>query len=316
MQIVYLSARPEILKGTIAAARAHLGFVDRYLAVVPERMRAEVARLGIEVVSDEDLLGSLPEDHQRRNYELRTALAGSDAVAGVFLMSDDDSRPLVDLEETVFVNEGKHRRYTFGGLDEWTHLSTSFDAGQHASRQVLGLLGSPRRAYASHMPQVIDKALLGEVAGRLAPVKHPLCEWAAYFNLAPEIRPGLFHEPEPYVTLGWPENPAAWQPTLEPGSLRFENFFPEHYRPGSVYQGLDPDDHSFEIAVEKAVRWRSYELEVLAGERAPTIGAPPPTPSTGRLLRQVRNALAGDPVKRERDRRADLAAAIRFTRRP
>ncbi|MEX2552255.1 MAG: hypothetical protein WD627_04570, partial [Actinomycetota bacterium] len=204
MQIVYLCARPAVLAGTIASVRTHLSFVDRILAVVPERAREVVAALGAEVVTDEEMLGEAPpEDHQRRNWALRSALATHAAVDEVFLMSDDDSRPLTHLDETTFLSEGRHRRYMFGWLDEWHHQSSSFDLGQQATRQVLALYGFPRRAYASHMPQVIDKAMLAEVVRVLstAAALSPLCEWTGYFNVAPSRHPARFHDPEPYVTL-------------------------------------------------------------------------------------------------------------------
>ena len=65
--------------------------------------------------------------------------------------------------------------------------ATSYDACLLASRAVLGLHGFPRLAYASHQPQVVDKELLAEVVALLAPAatRHPLDEWATYFNVAP-----------------------------------------------------------------------------------------------------------------------------------
>jgi hypothetical protein len=292
VQIVYLSARPAVLRGTVARVRQLMPFIDRYLAVMPRAHAAGATMTDVEVVTDEDLLGgAAPSDHQRRNFALRAALAHCDAVADVFVMSDDDSRPLVELDESVFLSGDRHRRYWFGMLDEWEHLSTSFDAGQHATRQTLTLLGFPRRAYASHMPQIIDKALLGEVVERLAPAaaRHPLCEWAAYFNVAPVLHPDRFAEPEPYLTLGWPENPAAWRATVQPGGFAFENHFPQHHGAGSVFEGIDPDDASFESAIERVVRWRQYELELLSGLRQPTIGRISTARRLARgLLRRVR----------------------------
>lgn len=318
VQIVYLCARPALLAGTIASVRTHLSFVDRILVVAPERAQKEVSALGAEVITDKEMLGKAPpDDHQRRNWALRSALASHEAVDEVFIMSDDDSRPLVHLDETTFIHEGRFRRYMFGWLDEWHHQSSSFDLGQQATRQVLGLYGFPRRAYASHMPQVIDKVMLAEVVELLSTAAglSPLCEWTSYFNVAPARHPGRFHDPEPYVTLGWPENSAAWQPTVEPAALVFENFFPEHYADGAVFQGIDPNDCSVEAAIEKVVRWRHYELEVLSGQREPTIGKPPPATAVARSLRRARAVTLGDPLQRERDQRAALAALLRALRR-
>jgi hypothetical protein len=320
MQVVFLSARPAVLAGTLRFFAAHLPFVDDVLVVTPERLRAEVSALGVAVVTDEELLGDAAGlvDHARRNYALRAALATCDAVQEVFLGADDDNRPLVPLPETTFFRDGRYRRYSFGWLDDWENRSTSFDASQLATRQVLALHGLPRRAYGSHMPQVVDKDLLVEAVALLAVAadRHPVCEWSGYLNVAGGLHPDRFEEPEPYLTLGWPDDSATWQATLDPGALAFENFFAEHYAPGQVFAGLDPDDLSYEAAVDKVVRWRRYELEVLDGER-PAALAPVVEPgAVGAALRRARAKAVGDPTLKDRRQRASVAAALRAQRRP
>ena len=318
MQIVYLSARPEVLSGTLGAVQAHLPFVDSVLAVVPRARRSEFADLGIDLLVDEELVpGGPPSDHSKRNFALRAALGSSAAVQDLFLMSDDDSRPLIGIPESTFVSERRYRRYTFGWVDEWTHRSTSFDRCQIGSRQVLALLGYERRAYASHMPQVIEKALMAQVAGVLeaaAPIVS-LCEWNTYFNIAPHLAPERFLDPEPFLTLGWPENILAWQPTIEPAAFKFENFFGEHYAAGAVFEGIAPEDHSLAASLEKVVRWRHYELQLLDGARSPAVGSTPAMSSIGRSLRRVRAVTVGDPIKREREQRAAWSAMLRALRR-
>lgn len=320
MQLVVLSARVPMLAGTLRHVRAHLPWIDRVLVVTPERLRAEVAVLGVDVVTDEELLGRAgPADHSHRNYVLRAALARSAAVDEVFLSADDDNRPLVDLPETTYLRDGRYRRYTFGHLDDWEARATSYDRCLLTSRAVLGLHGFPRLAYASHMPQVVDKALLAEVVDLLAPAadRHALDEWATYFNAAGARHPDRFEEPEPYVTLGWPDDTATWQPTLDVAALLFENCFLEHYAPGGVFDGIDPDDTSYAASVDKVVRWRTYELEVLAGERPAALAAHPEVGKVGAALRKARAAAVGDPVLRERRQRAATAAALRAqARRP
>lgn len=314
MQAVLLSARPQMLAGTLRHVRAHLPWVDRVLVVTPDRLQEQVRALGVEVVTDEQLLGGPgPADHARRNYALRAALSACAAVHDVFLMADDDNRPLVDLPETTYVRDGRYRRYTYGHLDDWDRYATSHDLCQLGSRAVLALHGLPRRAYAAHMPQVVDKRLWAEVVALLAPAaaRHPLDEWATYLNAAPALHPERFEDPEPYVTLGWPDDTATWQATVEPGALLFENCFLEHYAPGAVFDGIDPDDTSYDAAVDKVVRWRTYELQVLAGERpaalAPEVTHGPP----GTALRRLRSAAVGDPALRERRARAATAQLLR-----
>jgi hypothetical protein len=319
VQVVFLSARPAMLAGTLRHWAAHLPHVDRVLVVAPARLQRELAAYG-EVVTDEELLGrSGPADHSHRNHLLRMALAGCAAVDDVFLMSDDDYRPLVDLPPTTWVRDGRYRRYAFGHLDDWEMHATSYDRCLLASRQVLALHGLPRVAYAAHMPQVVDKALLGEVAALLADAgaRHALDEWATYFNAAGALHPERFEDPEPYLTLGWPEDSATWQPLLDPAALAFENCFLEHYAPGAVFEGIDPDDTSYAAAVDKVVRWRAYELQVQAGERPAALAPPLEIGGVGRALRKARAQVAGDPVLRDRQSRAAAAAARRAAaRRP
>ena len=320
MQIVYLSARPQVLAGTLLHVRAKAGFADKVLVVTPQRHAAAMRELDVEVVTDEQLLGGAgPADHSQRNYALRAAMGSCSAIDDVFLSSDDDSRPLVTIDETTFVRDGRYRRYMFGHLDDWDLRTTSYDACLLASRAVLALHAMPRVAYASHQPQVVDKALLSEVAAMFAPAaaRHPLDEWAIYFNAAGALHPDRFEQPEPYVTLGWPENAAAWAPLLDPAALLIENTFLEHYADGQVFEGIDPDDTSYEAAVDKVVRWRSYELAVAAGDRPAALVPKAPAGALGQAARQAKAATVGASVTRARERRSSIAAMLRaYARRP
>jgi hypothetical protein len=318
MQIVYLSARPGVLAQTLPFVAKHLPFVDRGLVITPAHLAGDMAALGLEVVTDEELLGGRHlTDHQRRNYALRAALGSCDLVADHFLSTDDDSRPLVSLPESTFLRDGRYRRYSFGWLDDWESRATSYDAAQLAVRQVLALHGFPRRAYGSHMPQMIDKALLAEVVALLAVAadRHPMDEWSTYLNVAGALHPERFEDPEPYRTLGWPDDTSTWQATLDPAALQFENFLPQHYLPGQVFAGIDSADTSYEAAVDKVVRWRRYELEVLAGERPPALAQVPEPSAVGQVLRKARTKAVGDPTLRDRQLRAATAAALRAQRR-
>jgi hypothetical protein len=320
MQIVYLSARPEVLAGTLRHVRAKVPFAEKVLVVTPERLSAAMRNLGVEVVTDEELLGGPgPVDHSQRNYALRSAMAGCASIDDVFLSSDDDSRPLVAIDERTFRRDGRYRRYTFGHLDDWDLHVTSYDACLLASRAVLALHALPRVAYASHQPQIVDKALLREVSDLFAAAaaRHPLDEWAMYFNAAGALHPDRFDAPEPYITLCWPENAAAWPPLIDPGALLIENTFLEHYAPGGVFEGIDPDDTSYDAAVDKVVRWRAYELAVAAGERSAALVPKPPAGALGQVARQAKAATVGAAGTRARERRASIAAMLRaYARRP
>lgn len=319
MQLVLLSARPAMLAGTLRHVRAHQPWIGDVLVVAPARLAGEIATPGVQVLTDEQLLGGSggPRDHAARNYALRAALATSPVVEPVFLCSDDDSRPLVDLPETTFVRDGRYRRYVFGALDDWEARATSFDAALHATRGVLALHGLPRLAYSSHMPQVLDKALWAEAVALLAPAaaRHGLDEWSAYFNTAGALHPDRFADPEPYVALGWPDDTSTWQALVDPGALLYENCYLESYGPDGPLAGLDPDDTSYATAVDKVVRWRAYELDVLAGRRLP-VSADRGPGALGSGLRAARARTIGDPVLRERRQRAATAAVLRALRRP
>ena len=317
MQLVVLSARPSMLAGTLLHVRAHLPWVDGVLVVCPERLVAELPA-GVEHVTDSALLGSAgPSDHSHRNYALRAALATCAAVDDVFLSADDDNRPLVDLPLETFVRDGRYRRYAFAHLDDWDQRATSYDRCLHNARAILGLHAMPRLAYASHQPQIVDKALLAEVVELFAPAaaRHPLDEWSTYFNAAGALHPERFAEPEAYLTLGWPDDTSTWQAMRDPGALVFENCFLEHYAAGGVFHGIDPDDTSYAAAADKVVRWRGYELAVLAGERPAALADHEPPGPVGKALRRARSATVGDPVLRERRARAAAAAALRAQQR-
>ncbi|MCW2607915.1 MAG: hypothetical protein JWO60_2608, partial [Frankiales bacterium] len=138
MQLVVLSARPAMLRGTLAHWRAKVPWVDEVLVVTPSPVEDLPCVLDVELLD-----GPGPGDHSTRNYALRAALATCDAVADVFLMADDDNRPLVEVPREAFVRDGRYRRYAFASLDDWDARATSFDACLLASRQVLALHGLP-----------------------------------------------------------------------------------------------------------------------------------------------------------------------------
>ena len=80
MQIVYLSARPEVFSETLRLAERLMPFLSDALVVVPQsmvdRFRSVHSRLGLVVITDEEVTGcSRTElnqlDHTALNYRLR-----------------------------------------------------------------------------------------------------------------------------------------------------------------------------------------------------------------------------------------------------
>jgi hypothetical protein len=275
-QIAYLSTRPDILGETLGYVRHFMPWLEDVVVVTPRRMVAAFTAMdsGLTVVADEDLLaGDLGAmDHQTRNFGLRAGLCRAGIVDDVFLCSDDDYRPMKAITPDRFVLEGPDGRdqligYTFYDLLDWSYDRSEFDRGQHNTLQLLAYLGAEQKAYASHMPQAIDRALLIEAAGvaaRLAPFA-PVDEWAIHFNLGRQLDPGRFAPARPYLTLGWPQYPNEWRRTIVPSEYAFENFYPEMYEPRHLYAGLptalDPARVE-QDAVEKLLRWRRLDMAV------------------------------------------------------
>ena len=279
-QIAYLSDRPEVLAETHAYVRHFMPWLTHVVVVTPRRTAKAMVDLSLSpdamVLTDEELIEPGTDlaalDHQTRNLLLRLGLSRSHAVDDVFLSSDDDYRPLKALTEERFVRMGADGReklagFTFYDLLDWTADATDFDRGQQNSLQVLAYLGAEQRAYASHMPQAVDKQVFVEavaMARTVAP-SIPLCEWAVYGNLGRKIAPERFAQPEPHLTLAWPEYPNQWRRAVVPREYAFENFYPQLYEPGHLFAGLPTALDVTRVeqdAVEKLLRWRRLDLAI------------------------------------------------------
>src|SRR6185312_8877777 len=173
MQIVYISNRPDIFRATLAYVRAFMPFIGPCLVICPAEQRAAFARIdpAVAVLSEQELLGDgsaafrAAADHQRRDYILRAGLARHDAVADVFIMSDDDYRPLRPIEEGYFLSAGKCQPFFFYSLDQWKRViprrHTSYDTGNLNTLDLLRERGFGTLLFSSHMPQIVDKRLFG-----------------------------------------------------------------------------------------------------------------------------------------------------------
>lgn len=280
MQIVYLSARPQLLSETLGHIKHFAPFITDVVVITPQAMVAEMSRCSeawgapIEVVADEDVLGLSTSkirslDHAARNYLLRTAAAALEVINDVFIMSDDDARPLVPIEESWFIDEqGRHRRRYFHSLSGWRHSVTDFDRSLLHSLVILRQRGHANPlSYASHQPQIIDKSLFGAVADEIAVEAgtYPPDEWSPYFVIAGELAPERFAAPEPFTTLGWPQFPGEWTFETVPARHEFENHHPELHEEGGLYDGLatacEPATADA-TNLEKIFRWHRLERQV------------------------------------------------------
>ena len=274
MQIVYISNRPEILFETLGHVSALMPFIDKALVCVPDAHLNQFGDLNtavpMDVIAESSILSTEERsnlhnlDHQRRNYLLRTRLLRSNQIEDRLIMSDDDARPLRLIKPSTYISTERLHSYYFYSLGHWDNHRTEFDAGQLATFSVLNALGYPTKSFASHMPQVIDKETFLQAGDKFRPYsdQHPLCEWSTYFNFAISEFPEKFHSPSDYVSLCWPEHPLAWEQDVVPHQFLFENFTPELYRPGQVFEGLPTEFQSAEVAetvaIEKVNRWRKH----------------------------------------------------------
>lgn len=271
MQIVYLSDRPDVFEQTWRHVSTFMGWADRAVVVTPRRRVADMpVDPAVTVLSDEDVtslsgneLSAL--DHVRRNVRLRRSLVRSDVLDDVFLLSDDDYRPLKAVTPDRFTGDRGDIGYYCYDLAAWPGNSTPFDTAQHTTRDALSYLGSPQRSYGSHMPQIMRLDLIREAFDTLEGITTDpmICEWSLYFNLGLARHADRFDAPRPFETLCWPQYAGEWPWWVRPTEITFENFYPDLYREGHLFAGLPTDVGATESETvrtnfEKIVRWSTF----------------------------------------------------------
>jgi len=273
MQIIYISNRPEILNTTLHQVSLFMPFVDEVLVLSPAKQHAKIqcpSSLRLTLLADdlfEDVFSdpTLRNNHVFRNYLLRVKLFQREEVAEEFIMSDDDYRPIRPIEADYFKKDGKYRSFYFYELADWTANATEFDKGQQATYVLLNYFQFPTLCFASHMPQMINKQLFQEAAAFFAPHArtYPVCEWTSYFNYQHKKHQELFHDPEPYQTLAWPELPLIWPYYVKPSRYTFENFYPTLYEAGSIFSELPecPNLKNYD-AVNLSKLQSLYQIEI------------------------------------------------------
>lgn len=246
-QMVILTARVEDISGTIPFIEKYMPFIERLLLCCPGKVADEMKeiktdRIVIETLTDEELLkgAALPEDHGTRNFFLRCLAMNSDKVDEVFIMSDDDYRPLKEISLDTFIKDNIYRAYYCNDLNEWKGVVgalTSYDKYIYRTRDFVNENGYPGYQYSSHMPQIIDRDLYREMI-----TAHPgiemmgLDEWSSYFNYVQYKYPSLIKS-EPYVVLGWPGRITDWNIYVKPQEYLFENYYSFLYEKDEIFEG-------------------------------------------------------------------------------
>jgi len=281
MQIVYISNRPTIFAETLAHVAVFMPFIERALVCVPDNLIEEFESvehaIPTQVMPESDVLDgatikTLPTlDHQKRNYSLRTQLITNASIDEQFIMSDDDARPLKQIDLSYFIEDKKFHRYYFYDLADWNNNQTDFDRGQINTYAVLEHNNLPYLSYASHMPQIIDRELYLESITYFKEYTNnfALCEWSSYFNYAGKTHPQRFNDPQAFATLCWPEHPLAWEHSIKPSSFLFENYTPSLYQAKQAFSGLSNDNLSMDnldqyasqlLNIQKVVEWRKHYI--------------------------------------------------------
>ena len=210
MQIAFLSNRPAVLAETLGHVRHFMPWITEAVVLAPAQAQGPMTELSagsvdagltLTLVDESELLtdaerSRLGTAHAAHNAVLRRALVERGPLDDRFLQSDDDYRPLKPVGPEFFVEDGTGRMvtYAFYDLSLWRRDETSFDRAQHATYLALQYLGAGHLSFASHMPQVLDRALTVAAyaaADRLTDSTE-FCEWTLPIGFAQLTDPDQF----------------------------------------------------------------------------------------------------------------------------
>lgn len=247
-QMVVLTARNNDILATLPFIEEYMPFIKELVVCCPERnvepLKAQYnGRLSLIFKTDDQLLNGkkLPDDHQARNFFLRCLIMQLEDIDDVFIMTDDDYRPLKPISKDVFIKNGKYISYYFYDITKWngTFSSyTSFDEGAFKTRDFLIENGYPTLQYSSHQPQIIDKRIFREMLETHKGVENnPYDEWSTYFNYGLYHHPDLFF-PKVNVSMCWPDQTSSWDLLYFPGPFLFENYYESMYEKNALFEGF------------------------------------------------------------------------------
>lgn len=272
-QMVYLTARIEDLLESLPFVEHFMPFIQELVLCCPDAMAEEMkeqyhGRFQIKYLPDSELLAGteLPEDHTRRNFYLRCLAIEQEVLDDVFIMADDDYRPLCMIDPEVFIKDGVYQGYYCYHLEDWLGTQsepTSFDQSMYRTRDFLQQQGYSTWMYDSHMPQIIDRRIFRELLEKYPEIKHQgLSDWSVYFNYLNTAYPGNVQS-HPFVSLTWPDHHSAWDLQVFPQQYLFENYYRELYEEGEVFEGFSTAyyDGIERESIEKVTRYRKLQEE-------------------------------------------------------
>lgn len=262
-QMVILTARVDDIKRTIPYIEAYMPFIEKILLCCPDKvaddMKAiETKRIKIDTLTDGEILKGrpLPEDHGTRNFFLRCLAMQSDKLDEVFIMSDDDYRPLKEIDKKVFLEDDSYVAYYCNDLNEWKGVvggMTSYDYYIFRTREFVNENRYPGYQYSSHMPQIIEKDIYLEMINEHKGIEMTgLDEWSSYFNYAQAKYPDLIRS-KPYIVMCWPGLRTDWKMFVKPTEYLFENHYDFLYRDGRIFDGMS-EEYSENTDAENAIK--------------------------------------------------------------
>lgn len=272
-QMVYLTARMEALLATLPFVEHFMPFIEEFVLCCPDSMAAQVeknytGRCRIQYIKDSELLNGrkLPEDHANRNFFLRCLAMKREELEDVFIMADDDYRPLVPITQEIFLKDGKYQGYYFYHFEDWRGAQTeltSFDLSMHRTRDFLKEHGYSTWMYDAHMPQIIDRRVFLEMLEQLPGIEQKgLSDWSVYFNYL-NTRYGGQVRNHPFLTMAWPGSVSDWDWSVFPERMLFENYYEELYEQGELFEGFSKTyyDGIEQESMDKIVRYLNYQAE-------------------------------------------------------
>lgn len=247
-QMVYLTARLDDLLASLPFVEKFMSFIEELVICCPDAMVDAMkqqyhGRFRLQFLTDSQVLdgAEMPKDHVVRNFYLRCLTIRQDMIDDVFIMADDDYRPLSMISQDVFLKDGIYQGYYCYKLEHWkgdqVHPS-SFDFGMFRTFDFLEKHGYPTWMYEAHMPQLIDRRIFNDLLNEHVGIElSGLSEWSAFFNYLNAKYP-LQLESHPFVTMTWPGNPSAWDMEIYPEQVLFENYYKELYDSGEMFEGF------------------------------------------------------------------------------
>jgi glycosyltransferase involved in cell wall biosynthesis len=238
-QMVYISVDPVKFSLSLQSVLSNMKFIKSIVLLTKKSLVDEfniiLSDCGVKfhIIKDEDLLSEQEIsvlDHQTRNTLLRKKLYLQDIIDENFIASDDDYLAITNIDLNFYQNGTVHNcYYYYNDLESWLGSypsKTSYDLGLIKTGSLLRSFGYARKAFSSHMPQIINKKLVNDIFySYLSDARNMgVDEWSLYFNIAMFEKPKCFNLCK-YQTLSWPGNSTDWVNDVIQNEFSFQNYY-------------------------------------------------------------------------------------------